>query len=174
MSRPRVSRRLCSITASASMVLAGLTVGVSARSAGDADEDVAATRALGLLAAARPVRVPGNFEGVGFDVCSAPDQATMDALRTESPYWGVGVYIGGANRTCDQPELTAAWIHTQHARGWHIFPIFIGLQAPVLHRGTSREVWCIDGSRHRKPMRANNEMAREQGRLAAIRAVGRA
>ena len=31
----------------------------------------------------------------------------MDAWRLSSPYAGIGIYVGGSNRLCDQPELDA-------------------------------------------------------------------
>ena len=61
-------------------------------------------------------RSPGRFTGCGFDTCQAPDQATMNVLRRESPFWGVGIYIGGEERSCAQPNLTATWVQTQRAR----------------------------------------------------------
>jgi hypothetical protein len=120
------------------------------------------------------VKVPGSLAGLGFDTCTAPDQATMDELRTQSPYWGVGVYIGGENRSCAQPELTRDWVTTQHHKGWHIFPLWVGLQAPILGRGTSHERRCIDGTRLRTPMSTDNATARRQGVSAATRAIAHA
>ncbi len=77
---------------------------------------------------------PGTFRGGGFDACSAPPSTTMDAWLT-SPYRAVGVYIGGANRHCAQIELTAAWVAHQQAAGWHLLPIYLGLQAPCTTSG---------------------------------------
>ncbi len=48
-----------------------------------------------------------------------------------SPYRGIGVYIGGTNRACSQPNLTAAWVGEQVAAGWHLIPTYVGLQAPT-------------------------------------------
>jgi hypothetical protein len=46
-----------------------------------------------------------------------------------SPYRSVGIYIGGINRACAQASLTAGWIRTIQAQGWHYFPLYVGLQA---------------------------------------------
>jgi hypothetical protein len=46
-----------------------------------------------------------------------------------SPYRGIGVYIGGTNRACSQPNLTADWVSEQVAAGWHLIPTYVGLQA---------------------------------------------
>ncbi|MFE1290135.1 glycoside hydrolase domain-containing protein [Streptomyces sp. NPDC058751] len=69
-----------------------------------------------------------SFRGEGFDACTAPSQAAMDAWRDDSPYGAVGVYIGGLNRACAQQHLTAAWVRTQYTRGWRFFPLYVGRQ----------------------------------------------
>jgi len=79
------------------------------------------------VAAAQPA--PASFTGLGFDACTAPSSAAMDAWLA-SPYRAVGIYFGGSNRGCAQPNLTAAWVTHQQANGWHLLPIYFGLQAP--------------------------------------------
>ena len=69
------------------------------------------------------------FNGLGFDACSAPPVTTMTAWLS-SPYRAIGVYIGGANRGCSQPNLTSAWVATQIAAGWTLIPTYVGLPAP--------------------------------------------
>lgn len=92
---------------------------------------------LGAAPAQAATKVmPGSFTGYAFDACEAPSQAEMDDLRANSPFWGVGIYIAGANRLCDeQAELDATWVTTQARRGWRILPITVGRQAS-----------CFDGS----------------------------
>ncbi|WP_027346761.1 glycoside hydrolase domain-containing protein [Hamadaea tsunoensis] len=87
---------------------------------------VAATAAVALAAAPQP----GTFTGKGFDTCTAPSQAAMNAWRSSSPYQAVGIYISGASRSCSQPNLTATWVANQIANGWHLIPIELGYQAP--------------------------------------------
>lgn len=70
------------------------------------------------------------FTGLGFDACSTPSSKSM-AAWLESPYRAIGVYIGGANRACSQPNLTEAWVAEQTAEGWHLIPTYVGLQAPT-------------------------------------------
>ncbi len=75
-------------------------------------------------------RSPGSITGFAFDTSCAPSDAAMDAWRSSSPFWGVGVYIGGANRLCkDQPYLDAGWVQRQGRRGWRVLPIWVGPQA---------------------------------------------
>jgi len=83
-------------------------------------------------AVAPPVPVAGGstFTGLGFDACAAPSARSM-ANWGLSPYRAIGVYIGGANRACSQPNLTATWVGEQVAAGWHLIPTYVGLQAPT-------------------------------------------
>ena len=47
-----------------------------------------------------------------------------------SQYHAVGVYIGGTNMACAQPNLTSSWVAAETSAGWHLIPIYVGLQAP--------------------------------------------
>jgi hypothetical protein len=88
-----------------------------------------AAQAGNAAAAAVPASaVPGTFTGQGFDACTAPPPDLMKAWRGASPYQAVGIYIGGVNRACQQPQLTAAWVDAQVADGWRLLPIYMGLQ----------------------------------------------
>jgi hypothetical protein len=70
------------------------------------------------------------FTGLGFDACTAPSSRSMAAWLS-SPYRAVGVYMGGINRACSQPNLTASWVAAQTEAGWHLIPTYVGLQAPT-------------------------------------------
>jgi Domain of unknown function (DUF1906) len=72
----------------------------------------------------------GVFTGLGFDTCQTPSQTTMTGWLL-SPFRAAGVYVGGANMACSQPNLMATWVSAQTAAGWHIVPIYVGLQAPA-------------------------------------------
>jgi Domain of unknown function (DUF1906) len=80
--------------------------------------------------AARAQASAGYFTGLGFDACSAPSVTTMAAWLS-SPYRAIGVYIGGINRGCIQPNLTSDWVAGQIAAGWVLIPTYVGLQAPA-------------------------------------------
>jgi len=69
------------------------------------------------------------YTGLGFDACSTPSAVAMSAWGA-SPYRAVGVYVGGANEACAQPNLTASWVQQESAAGWVLLPIYVGLQAP--------------------------------------------
>ena len=89
-----------------------------------------AARAKRAVSAAAPAIPGATFTGEGFDACSTPSQSAMAAWGSSSPYGAVGVYIGGVNMACSQPNLTASWVQTESAAGWHIIPIYVGDQAP--------------------------------------------
>ncbi|MCA2218990.1 glycoside hydrolase domain-containing protein [Jidongwangia harbinensis] len=107
-------------------------------------------------AAADPGAQPGTYTGPGFDACTAPSSATMQAWL-ESPYRALGIYFGGNNRACTQPNLTAEWVTEQQAAGWHLMPIYLGPQASCT---TSNKRYRIDDTQ-----------AAVQGRAAADDAV---
>ena len=110
--------------------------------------------------AADNVPAPGSYAGPGFDACSAPTQNLMSVWRTASPYRAVGIYISGVNRFCSQPQLTSSWITTQHAAGWHLLPIHMGLQP-----------YCTTSTKEFRFTAAN---AASSGRAAASEAVAAA
>ena len=66
----------------------------------------------------------------GFDKCVHPNLAEMQTWWTYSEYRYIGIYIGGASRYCDQPDLDGAWLSTANAQGWAFIPIWVGPQAP--------------------------------------------
>ncbi|MDR7254335.1 hypothetical protein J2X46_003328 [Nocardioides sp. BE266] len=77
-----------------------------------------------------------GLTGYAFDARCAPTQEQMDAWLTSSPFWGVGVYIGGSTLSCrptptdpGQPHLDATWVAAQRAHGWRVLPIWVGPQA---------------------------------------------
>ena len=76
------------------------------------------------------VFVASDYTGLGFDACTAPSRRSMTAWG-ESPYRAIGVYIGGLNRGCSQPNLTPTWVSEQTTAGWHLIPTYVGLQAPT-------------------------------------------
>lgn len=90
----------------------------------------ARTGARTSAAAPAPVSGSDDYTGLGFDACAAPSSRSMAAWAS-SPYRAIGVYIGGANRACSQPNLTTAWVAEQVAEGWHLIPTYVGLQAPT-------------------------------------------
>jgi hypothetical protein len=80
-----------------------------------------------------------RYAGGAFDACAAPPLSTMIAW-TASPYRAIGIYVGGPNRTCAQPNLTPAWVGSVTRRGWQLLPVYMGLQAPCSDRVNSVKI----------------------------------
>ncbi len=117
-------------------------------------------------AAAATVVTPGSFTGFAFDTCDTPSSADMDVWRETSPFWGVGVYLGGVATTCDNSLLTETWVTRQANRGWRILPLWVGPQAVC-----STVAYAADID----PRPANEyAAAADQGRANANQAVRRA
>ncbi|MGB7588386.1 MAG: DUF1906 domain-containing protein, partial [Solirubrobacterales bacterium] len=91
------------------------------------------------LSSSAHVSTASAFTGLGFDACAAPSARTMLAWGG-SPYRGIGVYIGGANRACAQPSLTSGWVGEQVGAGWHLIPTYVGLQAPTSSCGSCEKL----------------------------------
>ena len=111
-------------------------------------------------AQAAGARQPGSLTGYAFDTCSAPAQEVMDAWWESSPYTAVGIYIGGSNRLCTQPELDAAWVKRQQRTGWRLLPVQVGPQASC--------------SGYSDRMSSDLATAEQQGRAEAGQAVATA
>ena len=103
----------------------------------------------------------GVFTGYAFDACKAPATASLQAWAA-SPYRALGIYIGGANRACAQPNLTPQWVQDTTALGWSLLPLYVGLQAP-----------CVGQSGLSK-LSTTLATATSQGRAAADDAVAKA
>jgi Rv2525c-like, glycoside hydrolase-like domain len=127
-------------------------------------------RRLGVLAALLLILVPssgsaanraahaGVFTGYGFDACTAPSTASLNAWSA-SPYRALGIYLGGTNRACADGNLNASWVSSTLASGWSLLPLYVGLQAP-----------CVSGASLAK-ISSNLTTASNQGRAAADDAV---
>ncbi|MFJ6725644.1 glycoside hydrolase domain-containing protein [Streptomyces sp. NPDC091281] len=79
-----------------------------------------------------------TYTGRAFDACTAPSLAAMKAWKTDGFYGGAAVYIGGKNRGCAQPNLTASWVKSVNSAGWKLIPLYVGAQPPC-QTGSSPE-----------------------------------
>ncbi len=113
-------------------------------------------RASGAVAG---VSVPGDYRGRGFDTCAAPGGDAMDAWRATSGYGSIGIYIGGVNMGCAQPNLSRAWVARQVDLGWHLLPVYVGLQAPC-SSFTQRMSYVLSTARAQGEADAYDAMAR--------------
>jgi Domain of unknown function (DUF1906) len=85
--------------------------------------------------AAAPAYALGGGSGAGismhgFDTCQDPSQRTAQAWWTHTPWSWIGLYIGGSEMACSQPNLGASYLNNLHAMGWRFQFIWVGPQAP--------------------------------------------
>ncbi|MET8856376.1 MULTISPECIES: glycoside hydrolase domain-containing protein [unclassified Streptomyces] len=78
-----------------------------------------------------------TYTGRAFDTCAAPSLTAMKAWHTGF-YGAAAVYIGGKNRGCNQPNLTASWVKSVSTLGWKLIPLYVGAQ-PSCQTGSSPE-----------------------------------
>ncbi|MFF5472853.1 glycoside hydrolase domain-containing protein [Streptomyces achromogenes] len=78
-----------------------------------------------------------TYTGRAFDTCTAPSLSAMKAWHT-GYYGAAAVYVGGKNRGCAQPNLTASWVKSVNSLGWKLIPIYVGAQPPC-QTGSSPE-----------------------------------
>lgn len=118
-----------------------------------------APRVVSPAAAAAVASSTSDFTGEAFDPCAAPSSSAMSAWKASSPYGAIGVYIGGENMGCSQPNLTASYVAAEAAAGWHFYLLYVGPQAP----GTS----CSDCSTITSPASQAESTAQDAASEAA-------
>ncbi|HEV2590722.1 MAG TPA: DUF1906 domain-containing protein, partial [Gaiellaceae bacterium] len=110
-------------------------------------------------AAARLARA-SVYTGYGFDACSAPSLNALAAWQA-SPYRSFGIYIGGANRACNQPNLTPPWVTTVVSQGWSLMPLYVGLQAPCVSASSLKKLSTSAGTATNQGVAAAKDAASE-------------
>ncbi len=94
---------------------------------------------------------PTIAQGLGFDTCTAPSVAALQAWWGTSPYETVNIYFGGLNRGCRQPNLTPEWVQSVTGIGWGLLPTYMGHQPSCMlgnkpHRFTEANASSIGTS----------------------------
>ena len=94
-------------------------------------------------------------ENAGLDIACAPSQSQMQTWWTSSPYYDIGIYLGGCDVYCVSPNgqntcaanwagssskpvdtnLTPTWATTVTNMGWGLLPLWVGPQAPCVGAG---------------------------------------
>lgn len=148
------------------IAVVGQTSGGASAGAGAAPvrSERAGDRAERARVPAPPPPAGSEWSGHAFDACRAPSQQVMDRWRSASPFTGVGIYLGGIHRACEQRHLTPRWVARQTRAGWRLLPIWVGPQASCTgydHRITGRP------GPHGRYGAARAEGAREARRAAA-------
>jgi photosystem II stability/assembly factor-like uncharacterized protein len=109
---------------------------------------------------------------IGFDEHNVPTIAAMGTWFDMSPFFDVGIYVGGVNYCYESkgsclrsdPNLTATWVTQAGGEGWGLLPLWVGPQAP-----------CVDSSHFAEFTSANaasEGMSNADGAAAAMTALG--
>ena len=86
--------------------------------------------ALSVSPAEATLPGPVVVKGSGFDSCALPPASYMAKWWTDTPYWAVGVYLGGDNDQGCSSGLSHAWLATVMTQGWGVWLIWDGPQDP--------------------------------------------
>ncbi|MGA5702312.1 glycoside hydrolase domain-containing protein [Peterkaempfera bronchialis] len=128
MSSHRMSKRrryvAWSVAGAAVLVGGGLTAEAATTSSS------APTAASATTSASTSRPAPSVYTGRAFDTCTAPSLSAMKAWKASKFYGAAAVYVGGKNRGCAQPQLTASWVKSVTASGWKLIPLYVGAQPP--------------------------------------------
>ncbi|HEY1776475.1 MAG TPA: DUF1906 domain-containing protein [Solirubrobacteraceae bacterium] len=113
----------------------------------------------GYVAATAPSAraVTGTEMSLGFDSCGLPSTSQMSTWWSASPYYWIGVYIGGSDQSCGNPG--SSWVSTVTTAGWGVEPIWVGPQNPC---------WGGSGA----TFSTNTSTAYSQGETQASDAIG--
>jgi hypothetical protein len=127
--QPRIGAQAAVTTAIAATALAGTSQIANA----------SVLRSSVTAASATPLTSdPTDYTGQAFDVCTTPSEAVMSAWHAD--FSGIGIYLGWGNpgtpAGCSSANLTASWVATEAADGWHFIPIYVGSQPSALNYAT--------------------------------------
>jgi hypothetical protein len=119
--------------------------------------------AIATPAAATPIGGDGEVrfgrsDVMGFDPCGLPTTSQMATWWRSSPYFDIGIYIGGSDRACLMPGLNSTWATNAHNQGWGFYPIWVGPQPAC---------WTGGGA----TMSSTSSVARQQGLNEAVSAI---
>jgi photosystem II stability/assembly factor-like uncharacterized protein len=120
--------------------------------------DLGNTLSKSTLMVANPLSLVAVENHQGFDKCTVPTISQMQTWWVESPYWAVNMYIGGASRACDQPNLTHYWMNAVSQQGWTFIPTWVGPQAPCTtyrHRISSNKFTAYQEGKNEAGMAAS-------------------
>ncbi len=116
--------------------------GLLAPSSGSAEASAlaATTAATGGTGSAGGLHTSAHL---GFDSTTYLTASQMATWWTSSPYYDIGVYLGGENTkyslssefpSSSDPETPAQWVSAVISRGWGITPIWVGPQALCVYQ----------------------------------------
>lgn len=72
----------------------------------------------------------GISQRMGWDACGISSTSNAQAFWNNTPYWNMGLYLGGVSYGSGCTRWSTAQVNTLRAQGWMFLPLWVGLQAP--------------------------------------------
>ncbi|WP_203899796.1 glycoside hydrolase domain-containing protein [Virgisporangium aliadipatigenens] len=72
----------------------------------------------------------GISQHKGWDACGIGSTANAQAFWSNTPFWNMGLYIGGSQYGKGCTRWTPADVATLRGQGWKFLPLWVGPQAP--------------------------------------------
>ena len=88
------------------------------------------TSVLTLPAAGTAQASVGISQRMGWDACAVGSTANAQAFWNNTPFWNMGLYLGGSSYGTGCARWTSSQVSTLRAQGWMFLPIWVGPQAP--------------------------------------------
>jgi hypothetical protein len=83
------------------------------------------------VAAASPAHASyGISQRMGWDACGIGSTGNAQAFWNGTPYWNMGLYLGGAHYGQGCTRWTNEQVSTLLGQGWQFLPLWVGPQAP--------------------------------------------
>lgn len=127
-------------------------------------------RGRGVAASPVALTAESQWSGYAFDACRAPRQRVMDRWLTRSPFVGVGIYLGGIHRACEQKHLSTRWVQRQVTNGWKLLPLWVGPQAACT--GYDHRIDPRPGAEQRYPAARADGARNARGAASVARQLG--
>jgi len=72
----------------------------------------------------------GISQRMGWDACAIGSTANAQAFWTNTPFWNMGLYLGGSSYPSYCTQWSGSQVSTLRAQGWMFLPLWVGPQAP--------------------------------------------
>lgn len=94
------------------------------------------TSVLVVPAAGTAQASAGISQRMGWDACGIGSTSNAQAFWNNTPYWNLGLYLGGSSYGSGCTRWSAAQVNTLRAQGWMFLPLWVGPQAPCTGFGS--------------------------------------
>lgn len=85
---------------------------------------------LAMPAAGTAQASSGISQRLGWDACGIGSTSNAQAFWSNTPYWNMGLYLGGSSYGTGCTRWSGAQVNTLRAQGWQFLPLWVGPQAP--------------------------------------------